>query len=70
MRRCRPARARLRALLTDSTVRLGQLSERVAVPGLRPGDQIGCYHFLSISSIDTGRAANFAEGAAPTFSAS
>ena len=26
-------------------VRLGQLPERLAVPGPRPGDQVGCHHF-------------------------
>src|SRR5271166_1666289 len=36
-RRTRPARARLRALLT------GQLPERVAVSGPRPRDQVGCH---------------------------
>jgi hypothetical protein len=27
-----------------SAVRLDQLSERVAVPGPRPGDQVRCHH--------------------------
>ena len=57
-----------------SAVRLGQLSERIAVPGPSPVDQVGCHHStvasrLSLSrvhiSIDPGRAANWAVGARP-----
>ena len=57
-----------------STVRLGQLAERLAVPGPCPADQVGGHHptlsaplppFSSTSSIDTGRAANWAVGGRP-----
>ena len=59
-----------------SAVRLGQLPERLAVPGPRPADQVGCHHphprVTSLgtgshvpSSLDTGRGANWAVGARP-----
>ena len=52
-----------------SAVRFGQLSERVAVSGPRPDDQVGCHYSTQrdvgrspnhLPSIDTGRVANWA----------
>jgi hypothetical protein len=37
-------------------VRLGQLPERLAVPGPRSRDQVGCHHL----QVDTGEGANWA----------
>jgi hypothetical protein len=55
----------------------GQLSERVAIPGARPCQQVGRHHlsplrpcvtsspFLSTSSVDASRAQNWAPNACP-----